>query len=1655
MDNKSNEIREEEEGGLAQVGWPARLASWFRRGAFLSLTFFTLTLLLIQIPSVQNWLVDRITQTLSKQLETTVRIDKVDLNFFDEFTLQGIYIEDYYQDTLLYSRELTANFDLNPFVWMRRGLEIETLRLEGARLSLHRPEGAANDNLQQLLLRLFPADTTREKRPFRLNLKEVVLREVRFEKEDAVKGSYLYAFMPEGRLRLNRLALHEELIDVKEINLQEPRIVISNSEAHPLPKPQLTAIDGPPDSLAAADTSAMLIRVNAFTLTGGSLEMHNYRKAPVKETPDDVLDFNHLDVFDIDIDIRDFSFSDWNFKGVVNNIALRDGSGFQLEQLSVREALVSPTRVELNDLDLITPYSHLEDTLHFKYREYADFKEFPDKVLMDIRLNQAAVAVRDIITFAPKLEANAFFGDNQDEVLRMDGRISGRVNNLRGRDLNIGLADGSRLIGNFSSRNLAVRNGEFLNLRLDRLKTSMRTLRQLIPRFNPPENFNRLGQIDFSGSFDGFFVDFVAYGELRTNLGAARMDMRMNLKEGREKASYSGNITLEDFDLGAWSDNPNLGKISFNSKVINGSGLIGEQARAILIANIESFIFKGYSYENAYLEGELRWNRFIGSFNIEDENIDFAFRGDINLSEGVPRYEFSASIRKVDLQKLNLSKKDLVLSGDVILDLRNRTLADLEGEARVTNFNIRHDQDSLYTIDSIQLSSVKVDTLGNKNFSIRSDVVDVDIDGRFDVQQVPEALIRFFYRNYPLFSHHLGIQPSQNVLNPNEFSYDIHITDTKGINRIFHEQLGRLQDVRLKGRYAGLQDSLYADLALPQLEFGKFKFIDVVVLLDAVGDQGDLELAVDSTVLNEKRGFPSVALLSFLDKDTLTFGVTYDAAETPSVLEQINLDGRLFVLDSTYMQVEFDQSRLVILESLWNINADNYVRFGNKTVETKNFTLTKDEKVIKLESFNQRGLKLSLLHLDFSYIDEVWDYDPLDFGGEYNVYALVKDVFEMEDISASAVADTFYVNGDDWGNLRFDALAADLEHPVTGYLSITKDTAQLIAEGSFNIKSAPGEDVPIEQQVNYFDFQINISGYPLSFSEYFIGETVTNTIGSFNADLHLFGLPAEPNVEGNIIARNGGVTIDYLQTRYTFDVSHVEVDNHLFNATGTILTDKYGHQAKVYGGVRHNHLRDLGFMARLSTERFLAIDTKKEDNNTFYGHALGNGEIWFSGSFKQPDIYIDAEVGDSTELIIPINSEADASELSYIQFVDKSSEGKRNSDLSELELSGVSLEMDLSISPEATVKLVFDEQAGDIIKGAGRGNIRIIVPRSQENFQMSGNYVIEEGDYLFTLYNVVNKNFRVRQGGTINWTGDPFGAEIDLVAEYNGLNTSVANFIAEYLVNASPDLKNEASNSTEVDLTMHLRGELMSPVINFDIGFPNLRGTLQSYTDSKLRLLKQDQNELNKQVLGLIIAGQFIPSDINTFSGSEIIYNTVSEFVSNQLSLLLTELFSEFIDEGAVLSGIDFDIAYTQYQNVDLGEGQGVNRGDELEVRLRQNFFNDRLSILVGGNIALSTNVPTVPGANTGAFVGNDLVIEYVLNKDRSLKLRVYQLLEPDIGGGRRLEIGTGLSYRKEFESFGEFLKSIRRSVLGGKPKQESPPADPAPSESLVTPGMR
>lgn len=1640
--------KEEQETQLAQTSKSriilALVWKWLKRISLSLVLLFFLFFLLLQIPYVQNWASKRITSTLSAATGTRVELDHLSLAYFDRLVLKGFYVEDMVGDTLLFCDQLKANFSLNPITIIRRGIEVEEVTLQGARININTEEEAFKNNLELILERVFPTDSTAQvkekKDPLNFNIGKIFLYNTQFHQENKVKGKELKIYLTEGIVDIKEFNLPGKRVAIRTADFIAPKVYVGDFVGKPAPGHDPWAVEEAPpvDSTALddADTTKFLFTIDDFYIQEGDFKHDNFRRSPKKLTPKSVLDFRHIEVYDIQIQIDSFAYDETAFTGQVERMSFHDQSGFVLNKISGKKVSVTSTQTDIIGLDLLTPTTTIQDdTLIFQYNEFMDYTIFPDKVKLDGRMSDASVSLEDIMVFAPKLDSVKFFKDNRSEILRIDGRVRGIINaelgGLKSRNLSVKLDDGTDFLGDLRTHSLADPAKRRINLTIKKLNTSMRTLRGLIPSFKPSENFDRLGRLTFDGYLDLIQGDIIVKGNLLTDLGMAPgLDMQLrNMSRGRDKATYSGDLKLVNFDLAGFTQDPNFGLINLSTSVKNGVGMTAETASATLDGSIESFFYKGYNYQNANLNGSLNKNLFDGYFSIKDENIDFQFTGNLNFADSIPKFDFRAKVNKLDILKLNLAKEDLVVSGVVDLNLQNRNLSDLEGNATVYGLSFLQNRKDRYKIDSIVASSV-FDAYGEKVFTLRSDIMKADLKGQFGLSRIPDIIIQYFDRNYPSFSDRIGLKSKATVPDSTtHFTYDIHLIDSKGINRLLNPKLGDLQGIELSGKFNNIIDTFLLELDIPKFQYGNVILTDIYSNNKLYGSEGVADLAVQSTQLSEKQQLDPIQLLTLLDRDSINFDLVYDKPEGTK-LDNFHLAGDFFVFDSTKFQLRLQDTNLKLLGDPWSIHPDNYLTIGKEFIEAGDFVFTDQEALreIHLDGVQEKGLRLSMFNFDFDIIDQNWDYEPLDFEGRFNVFAQLEQLFKLKDFSVTAVSDTLFINEDDWGHLRLDVLADDFNSPFKGKLRISKDSSLLLADGFFNPKDqlVQSKRGLMENELkNYFDFDLFLNNFPIDIAEYFIGQTISKTIGLFEADLRVYGLPQKPNINGRMFFRDGATTVNYLKTRYFFDRATVKVDNYLFDASPSIIRDERNHQATIYGGIKHDHLRDLGFQARLSTERFLALNTKKGENDLFYGTAIGSGNIEFSGSFKQPNIEINAKAGDSTRIVIPVDYGEEASALKYIRFVDETEKVERKPYDPQL-LNGLSLEMNLSFTEEADMVMVFDEQAGDVIRGNGRGNIQILVPRGQD-FQMYGDYYIEKGDYLFTLYNYINllnKDFKIKKGGHIRWDGDPYGATIKLEAAYQGLNTPVANFISEYLINETDDVRNEASKGTDVDLTMLLEGPLTQPIINFDLDFPELIPKLRTYTDGKMRLLRQDQNELNRQVFGLIIAGQFLPSDF-TFQTGDLIYNTLSEFASNQLSLLITELFSDLISEDF---GVDID--YSIRRQIDLGDGRDIDSGDELEISVTQNLLNDRLSIVVGGNVDFNQSLAS--STTNGTFIGNDVVIEYALNEDRSLKFKVYQRLEPDIGGGRRLQIGSGLSFRKEYTDFGSFIRSFKKKKKKG-----------------------
>ena len=78
--------------------------------------------LLLNVGTVQNFAVRKATELLSRKLETTVSIDRIRLRGFSRLVAEGLYIEDYTGDTMLYAKKIGSGRQQKAPCYTRKSL---------------------------------------------------------------------------------------------------------------------------------------------------------------------------------------------------------------------------------------------------------------------------------------------------------------------------------------------------------------------------------------------------------------------------------------------------------------------------------------------------------------------------------------------------------------------------------------------------------------------------------------------------------------------------------------------------------------------------------------------------------------------------------------------------------------------------------------------------------------------------------------------------------------------------------------------------------------------------------------------------------------------------------------------------------------------------------------------------------------------------------------------------------------------------------------------------------------------------------------------------------------------------------------------------------------------------------------------------------------------------------------------------------------------------------------------------------------------------------------------------------------------------------------------------------------------------------------------
>ena len=180
-----------------------------------------------------------------------------------------------------------------------------------------------------------------------------------------------------------------------------------------------------------------------------------------------------------------------------------------------------------------------------------------------------------------------------------------------------------------------------------------------------------------------------------------------------------------------------------------------------------------------------------------------------------------------------------------------------------------------------------------------------------------------------------------------------------------------------------------------------------------------------------------------------------------------------------------------------------------------------------------------------------------------------------------------------------------------------------------------------------------------------------------------------------------------------------------------------------------------------------------KDNSLFYGQAYATGTLNFSGPISNLKITSSARTEKNTRVYIPIGGTSSSRSEGVYQLCKfyryhhspkKCYEGHQN----KINLTGITFDLNLDVTPDAYCEIIFDLKAGDIIRGRGNGELKLQIDTKGE-FNMFGPFEFTEGWYNFTLYDIINKEFEIKKGSRITWLGDPYQAMMDIDASYNQL----------------------------------------------------------------------------------------------------------------------------------------------------------------------------------------------------------------------------------------------------------------------------------------------
>nr|WKN36675.1 translocation/assembly module TamB domain-containing protein [Tunicatimonas sp. TK19036] len=1334
----------------------------------------------------------------------------------------------------------------------------------------------------------------------------------------------------------------------------------------------------------------------------------------------DRFDYNHFTLYDIHADASNFKvvadtlqFDVQNMRGYEPDydFTIHDFTGFYR---------FTEQNMSFLDFELHAGSSILRDSLVFNYDNKNSLGYFNDSVTLVAKIRNSELHTKDLARFAPTLlDYNDFY--------QVSGDFNGQISNFTLRKMNLSFGGESYLSGRVSFDGLPEVKETFIDLQLRNSRIAAEDVRQYVNNDEAFPTVQKFGAVAFDAEFLGFPNDFVANGRFSTRLGNIVSDINLKLFE---TPVYSGNLSLQDFDLGTLTDRPDLlQKTSFRGYV-EGEGVSMEEARINLEADFDYLGINQYTYQNISTDARFARSFFQGHLDIQDPNLQFQADGTLNLRAGEEQIKLTAELDTALFHELNLSDKYLFLSTKLNADTRGLKVDDLTGTAEFDDLFIAYD-DRRLSIDSLRFQSELDST--TRHVALQTERIQAELAGNFkfttlvnDIQTLSKEYMLIFRNNKEELNTYYTnkeVQPVEDYQDKSyEIDYQLTLQNANPLVQLFAPELTLSKNLLASGRITGGYTNIFSlQSTFDTLQYRDHHFYDneVDFTTSKIADSTNVlaMLYVHSArqaiaTNNLQAPMEDLSFEAIWSQDHIDFQQYIRRHNTDN---HANLLGELaFLEDSTI--VRFRPSDLQILDQSWQFAPDNQILISKNEVVFNQFKLYSEDEEHRQEisaigTLSSNPTKQLTLNIDQF---QVANLNPLleeEYQGEVNGFIDLKGVFPTPGdtlnhlvLNSEVAVQNFSINNFKVGNIIGLGDWNNQQRNLNLDVMVNRDGKRII--------SVEGEYDP-NQPENQLDLKASLQGAYINVAEPYVDDLFTELDGVVNGSVNISGRLDYPILKGKGSIAKGHVKINYLNTGYSFD-GGIFFDANTIGVEELVLRDERNQTAVFNGGIFHDGFRDFVLDLNGSLNNVAVLNTSLQDNDMFYGRGYATGMVSLLGSVNNLDITARAKTEKGTKIYIPVGGIEGVEQSDFIKFVSKDSSLTAENTIDKIDLTGLNLDLDIEVTPDAYGEIIFDVKTGDIIRGRGAGQLQMLIT-SEGEFNMFGDLRFVEGGYNFTLYNIINKEFKIEPGSGIAWLGDPYGGILDIRATY----AQVAS-LAPLVVDPNQRENDEVRRKYPTEVVLELTGDLMSPEIDFDIDitdYPQNNLWLRTAVETLDNTIAFDKEELNRQVFSLIVLRQF--SEQGSFDVSGSVGSSVSELLSNQFSYWLSQ-----VDENLEI-------------DVDLGTFDD-DRFNTFQLRLSYSLFDGRLRITRDGGFTDQNN-----NANAATVIG-DVSIEYLLTDDGRYRVKMYNRnnfnsLTNAIVQNFNTTQGISLMYVQSFDKISELLLDSWRKAKQEQEKGKNP----------------